>query len=263
MKTLKFLHLSDTHYACDKASDFVKNLYATYNTKENMIRELKNLPPVDFVLLTGDIVHDGEAEDYREFKELLLEHLPDVPIFTSLGNHDLRPQFYQGFLGMDKGNEPHLSVDYFDDLRIVTLDSAFDYGMEGLISAAQVEWLADVLKEPYGRGTFILTHHPFLAPLERAAAKYAPGFTEIIANSDVIAFFNGHVHHNNYGYFLGLPHITSESISFGITMDDQWSIYTNRTGYSLCTLEGKNISVAVKIQDHYFTELRRKGNEWS
>lgn len=260
MKTIKFAHFSDTHYVCDNASDFIKKIYANYNTKENFIRELKKLPPVDFVLLTGDIVHDGNAGDYRAFKELLLDYLPEVPVFTSLGNHDFRPHFYQGFLGIDKGNEPYLSVDHFEDLRIVTLDSAYDYGMEGLISPSQVEWLASALKEPYGRGTFILTHHPFLAPLQKAATKYAPGFVEVIENSDVIGFFNGHIHQNNYSHFLNIPHITSESMCFGITMEKEWSIYTNRTGYSICTLEDKNIGVAVKTQGQYFTELQRKSN---
>lgn len=258
MEKLQFAHISDTHFDCNGASQFVKTVSKEYATKQQLIDLLVSLPPLDFILLTGDLVHEGEVEDYSEYRQIFDTYAPATPLFCTMGNHDKRPQFAKGFLGLDMDNRPYLYSETYADLRVICLDSAFDYGIEGYISPEQMKWLEEKLSSPYGRGTIVLSHHPFISEALGVSAKVNQDFAKIIKNSDVIGFFNGHIHTSCYAYYLNKPHITAESMSFGIDMTNDEAIYSNRTGYNLCFVEGKEISVATKIIPSHFTELQRK-----
>ena len=44
---------------------------------------------VDFVVVTGDLVHEGVAQDYTYLNEILRNKIPqNVQLFYVLGNHD-------------------------------------------------------------------------------------------------------------------------------------------------------------------------------
>ncbi len=258
MEKLRFAHISDTHFDCAGASPFVKALSKEYSTKQKLIDLLVSLPSLDFILLTGDLVHEGEAEDYSEYRQIFDTYAPSTPLFCTLGNHDQRPQFAKGFLGMDMDNRPYLYSQTHKDLRVVCLDSAFDYGTDGHISSSQIEWLEEALNVPYGRGTIVLSHHPLISETAGLAAKVNQDFGKVVKNSDIIGFFNGHIHTSRYSFYLNKPHVTAESMSFGIDMADGEAVYSNRTGYNLCFIEGKEISVASRVISSHFVELQRK-----
>ena len=258
MRKIRFAHISDTHFDCKGASQFVRTLSKEYSTKQKLIDLLISLPPLDFILLTGDLVHEGEAEDYSEYRQIFDTYAPATPLFCAMGNHDKRPQFARGFLGVDMDNSPYLYSRTYGDLRIICLDSAFEYGVDGYISPDQTKWLEEQLSVPYGRGTIILSHHPFISEAAGVSAKVNQDFERIVRNSDIIGFFNGHIHTSCYSFYLNKPHITAESMSFGIDMANGEAIYSNRTGYSLCCVEGREISVASRTIPSHFTELQRK-----
>ncbi len=258
MKKIRFAQISDTHFDCSGASSFVSKVSQEFSTQQRLQDLLTSLPSLDFILLTGDLVHEGEAEDYAAYRRIFDTYVPATPLFCTMGNHDRRSEFAQGFLGIDRVDSAYLYAKTYEDLRIICLDSAFDYGTDGYISPEQTAWLKQELSTPYGRGTILLTHHPLVGETASVIAKTTPGFESIIQNSDIIGFFNGHIHSSGYAYYLGRPHIASESMSFGIDFSDGEAIYTSRTGYNLCTLAGQQISVATKMIPSHFTELQRK-----
>ena len=86
MKDLKFAHISDTHFCCEGSSDFVKEVNEKYNPLDKLHFVLDNMAKPDFILYTGDTVHDGEAEDYAKLKAVFDQYFPDVPIYATMGN---------------------------------------------------------------------------------------------------------------------------------------------------------------------------------
>lgn len=258
MKVIRFAHISDTHFDCGGASAFVRTVSREYSTKQRLAETLAGLPELDFILLTGDLVHEGETGDYEEFRRIFDSHVPCTPIFCAMGNHDRRREFAEGFLRAEAIDAPYLYSSTYADLRIICLDSAFDFGSQGYISPSQTEWLEAELSKPFGRGTIVLSHHPFVSAVAGVSAEVNSDFIRVIENSDVIGFFNGHIHSSCYSYYLGRPHITAESMSFGIDMTADEAVYSNRTGFSLGCITGTEISIATKILPCHFVELQRK-----
>lgn len=260
MKDFKFVHISDTHFCCEGSSDFVKMVNEKYNPVAKLRFVLENMEKPDFILLTGDTVHEGEPEDYKNLKAIFDEYLPDVPIYTALGNHDRADNFRVGFLGKEPTGKPYYDVFYHDDLRIITLDSAFHYGMKGWLCKEQCDFLKETLSTNYGRGTIIITHHPFKWHRKNTALAAEYDIDEILKNSDVIAFFNGHSHINCTAFYHGRIHITGESMSFGTEPWDKKKmyIYTEKMAWNECKLEGTEITFQTHAVSPDYTIIKTK-----
>ena len=53
--------------------------------------------PLDFIVISGDLVHEGEEVDYHQFKKILDESRIQVPVLLALGNHDNKEAFCNVF----------------------------------------------------------------------------------------------------------------------------------------------------------------------
>ena len=260
MKDLKFAHISDTHFCCEGSSDFVKEVNEKYNPLGKLHFVLDNMAKPDFILYTGDTVHDGEAEDYAKLKAVFDQYFPDVPIYATMGNHDIADNFRVGFLGKEATGKPYYDVFYHDDLRIITLDSAFHYGMKGWICKEQCDFLKETLATNFGRGTIVITHHPFKWVNDGNQLSTEYDLSEIIENSDIIGFINGHAQINCVSFFHGRIHITGESMCFGIEprIKENRYIYTEKMAWNECKLEGKEISFTQHAVSPDYTILKDK-----
>ncbi len=89
-----FVHITDTHVPDHRFSDSggqPSDSTETVDLRE-VIKDINFLNP-EFVLLTGDLVNEGELEDYMEWRQYsraqqLLSEL-EVPLYLTSGNHDL------------------------------------------------------------------------------------------------------------------------------------------------------------------------------
>ncbi|MBN9053691.1 MAG: metallophosphoesterase, partial [Rhizobiales bacterium] len=88
------------------------------------------------------------AADYERFLSLIrpLREF-GVPVHLAMGNHDDRATFRHHLLPGEHGHPaaPVDRVDELNGLRIVTLDTTVPGFHHGEVTAAQREWLADVL----------------------------------------------------------------------------------------------------------------------
>ena len=109
-----FGHISDMHLAGDLASDSLVKLRAAGgdqlgNTKL-ALQELAT-EQLDLLIMTGDLVHEGTAEDYAALRALIEQYLPGVPVISAMGNHDVRKASREGFLGMENADDsPYLDT---------------------------------------------------------------------------------------------------------------------------------------------------------
>lgn len=114
----------------------------------------------DLVLLTGDIVDQGTADEYRVARELLARL--SIPCLVIPGNHDERENFRAAFADhayLPRQGPLHYCVDEHP-VRIIGLDSCIPGEHHGHIDAAGLQWLAGVLERETRKPTLLMLHHP-------------------------------------------------------------------------------------------------------
>ncbi|MCK4546438.1 MAG: metallophosphoesterase [Candidatus Eisenbacteria sp.] len=186
-----FIHLADTHLPT--------HMYNTEPGSEDDSSEVADLREViadisiinpEFVLLTGDLVNEGEMEDYLDWhvysrSQWLLTEF-DAPVFLTSGNHDIggwdstpppdgtaRRDWWR-FYGWKRLDDPppgapwytqNYSFDY-GPVHYIGLE-AYDnydgwryniYGGESFTSG-QLQWLNDDLAAASGSAARVLFHH--------------------------------------------------------------------------------------------------------
>lgn len=153
-----FLHVTDTHLCFDAETPDTccteKSLRSLYQTAFAWDHR-----PA-FVLITGDLVHEGTSADYARAKTLLqeLDEQYHTKTYPALGNHDNRENFNSAFREQ-ASDQP---VDYCvqnEWLRWIVLDSSCGQVI-GQLSGSQLAWLEQELCDPTDCPTILALHHP-------------------------------------------------------------------------------------------------------
>lgn len=217
---MTFLHISDTHYL-HRYPPVESGYMSIFPRMTNPLKQLdlcfESIDPacLDFVLLSGDLTERGDAEDYRRLKKHLAGLLGDIPLVVTLGNHDIKQAFYEGWLGMKNKAGPYNRVEKVGPLSIISLDSSIEGLPDGLIGPAQCRWLADTLHALGDAPSLLMTHHHLLEnQCQTACVPAVPEFMELVAKSHILGIFCGHTHHNYAGSYAGKPYFTADSLSF-------------------------------------------------
>lgn len=242
MEELCFAHVSDTHLISANSSDF---LYRVQREVRDPLENLKNClaalscQKLDFLLLTGDLIHEGETEDYRALRALISRYLPGLPVFCALGNHDRRAQFRQGFLDLQTlDDSPYLAAAQIKGLQIISLDSPYE-GMQGSLPENQLAYLARRLEQQPPRGSILLMHNPCVGQQPWGPMKPPEQYRQLLRQGKVKAVFAGHLHSPYFGWLEDVPQFTAGSLAFGIDMEPDASVYTNSYSYNLCRMDGQ------------------------
>jgi Icc protein len=185
--------ISDTHFA-GVATD------GTCANRVRLERVLGHLSamarPPDMLLVTGDLVENGDDESYRLLEELLGQC--PFPAHVALGNHDDRAAARAVF-GYGEGEFLHYAVD-LPGLRIVVLDTLEEGRHGGAFCAAREAWLRETLRQAPDRPVLVALHHPPIdtgldwlttSPSEPWLARLDAALGE---SGQVIALLAGHVH---------------------------------------------------------------------
>ncbi len=192
---LVIAHLSDTHFG------------GKWQPAERCRRVLDHLatmdPPVDVVLVTGDITDHGTAEEYAEAAEVLGGWAGPAPLWMLPGNHDRREE-YAAYRGADPAhpvNEAHR----LGNTLFVMLDSMVPAPEgeridHGLLADETLAFLDQQLsaREP-GERAFVCLHHPpvtiHLGLMDPIRLRNADALAEVLdRHQDVLAVLVGHAH---------------------------------------------------------------------
>ncbi|HWI54795.1 MAG TPA: metallophosphoesterase, partial [Desulfobacteria bacterium] len=139
-----------------------------YQTFANIIEQVNSLNPI-FAVDNGDLVFGGEPNRYRLFYATVAKL--QVPLYTTLGNHDIRengrPIYTQLF------GPPYYSFDY-RDAHFVFLDSSRGWAEKRAIPEEQYQWLENDLKNAQGKRIFVISHIPPTDPRSGKAPNTLP-----------------------------------------------------------------------------------------
>jgi 3',5'-cyclic-AMP phosphodiesterase len=125
-----------------------------YGTFSQIIDQVNGISPA-FVIDNGDLVYGGEPNRYRLFYETISKL--QVPLYTTLGNHDIRENG-RGIYTMLFG-PPYYSFDYFNN-HFIFLDSSRGWSEKTAIPEVQYQWLESDLQHAQGKRIFVVSHIP-------------------------------------------------------------------------------------------------------
>jgi predicted phosphodiesterase len=149
----------------------------------------------DFVLHTGDLVYMGSIySDWETYFEIEGELLTCVPIFPTLGNHEINHQYYFDLFYLP-GNERWYTFDY-GNARFIALqvDGIVDFGPW----SEQYAWLEGELAANTQPWLFVYFHiPPYSSSREEPSIEHdvRQALTPLFEQYGVDVVFAGH-HHN-------------------------------------------------------------------
>jgi 3',5'-cyclic-AMP phosphodiesterase len=132
-------------------------------------------PPVDLVVLTGDLTDGGGESENRLLIDLLDAF--ERPVVGVPGNHDRRETFPDRLLPGGRPEHGHLSW-VLDDhpVRVVGLDTTEPGHHGGVFDGERRDWLEQVLAAEPDRPTMVVMHHPpFATGIEWMDREGYPG----------------------------------------------------------------------------------------
>ncbi|MFC0402350.1 phosphodiesterase [Paraburkholderia rhizosphaerae] len=168
-------------------------------------------PRPDAVIVTGDLVDQGDVEQYEHLKALLAPL--QMPFYLLVGNHDdraaLRTVFSDRQELFDGGEFVQYAVDV-GPLRVLALDSMVPGASGGTLCAARIEWLAAQLDATKGKPVIVALHHPpFVSGIGHMdRVRLEPSATRnlealIAHHPNIERVICGHVHRPMFARFGG------------------------------------------------------------
>jgi 3',5'-cyclic AMP phosphodiesterase CpdA len=190
--------ISDTHIlapdpdlpAASLRADCLRRCVADINRQEP-----------DVILLTGDTVQHGRADEYALLQRLLAPL--EAPLLPVPGNRDdkeaMRAAFGERSFLPDGGGFLHYAIDDYE-IRLVGIDSTLSGERKGRFCEARQAWLAATLDARPDTPTLLFIHHPpfdvddhyvggYRVPEEAAALERI-----VRQRPQVVGMLCGHVH---------------------------------------------------------------------
>lgn len=219
----------------------------------------------DAVLITGDMTNDGTQEQLERFWNIVVELVPDIPIFAVTGNHDYAknplpfipdgiceyPYLQQALLERADamGTQVHQDdsgayVATMGDTAVIGLNAATHWRRFKFAENAQLEFLRQYLQRSTAKQHLILCHAPLAnhRPYkEKGEDPYLSRDKQLQQSLDEsgkqFVFLSGHTH-------------VSMSCSCGcVDRDDNGNIYVNAGSIRPTTLKPD-----VPLQPECWTE---------
>jgi len=189
------------------------------------IAQINALDPLpDLVLLSGDIVDQGQAAEYAMARELL--SALTAPLRIIPGNHDERAACRAAF--HDHAYLPASGpFTYVDDrsgpLRVVALDVTLTGQHHGEVDEATLNWLDGVLASERERPTLLMMHQPPFACgipyLDKYWCRGGERLAAVVARYPAVErIVCGHVHRQMQLRFAGTVLCTAPSTTTAIAL---------------------------------------------
>jgi 3',5'-cyclic AMP phosphodiesterase CpdA len=221
-RPLLIAQLSDLHITRPEVS-LEKDVDTAAFLVQAVATVLRLDPQPDLVLITGDLVESGKAEEYAALRGMIAPLT--CPVYVLPGNHDersaLREAFGSGRLPV-QGKLDYVIEDW--PLRIVMLDSVVAQAPQGELADAQLAWLDASLAAAPGRPTLIALHHPPFASgvvhMDEMALQAPERLERVVAkHPQVQAVVCGHMHRLMSTRFGGTLAISAPSVAHQIALD--------------------------------------------
>ncbi|MES9825396.1 MAG: 3',5'-cyclic-AMP phosphodiesterase [Candidatus Thiodiazotropha endolucinida] len=192
-ESLNLLQLTDSHLYADPSRSLLGiNTLETFD--QVLAQALQETGNPDFILATGDLVHDASDTGYKRLLGRL--QLTEIPTYCLPGNHDIPGKMKQ-ILNQD--NVHCIPSVQTKGWSLIFLDSTIAHSDGGRIDESQLELLSVLLRAHPDKHTMICMHHhpvPVGSRWMDTMVLENPDalFKLIDANPQVQAVICGHIH---------------------------------------------------------------------
>lgn len=216
-------HLSDPHIR--PHGELYQGLVDSNAMFERAVEQLNSLRPrPDVVIITGDLVDEGQVAEYEVAQSLLAKITQ--PLLMIPGNHDdralFRATFGKDMSGPAEGPLHFITAD-LGPVRIIGLDITVPGEHHGDMDDAACDWLEAALAEEPTRPTLIMLHQPpFLSGIpyiDTYACRNGERLARIIERYPAVErVVCGHIHRSMQLRFGGTVLCTAPSTTTAIAL---------------------------------------------
>lgn len=226
---------------------------------ESAIQTANDIKDLDFVILTGDLLQDGEPFNL-DMMRFQLDQL-NVPYYVILGNHDMsvvhahdakgplfpsisKSTFVWAFQNRGfKGTEFYWSLEPVKGIQLIGLDSTIPGTWGGTIPPKQLKWLDNELSKNKNKLCIPIAHHNFI---EHTEDDFQTTQNFLVNNAkEVRKIFEKHSRNVQFA-ISGHHHLVSLKKQNNITYFSNPSTTTYPTQYTLYTLSPNSLNYEVK-----------------
>ncbi|MEQ8232497.1 MAG: metallophosphoesterase [Gammaproteobacteria bacterium] len=206
----RVVQLTDTHIYASPADRF--DGLDTRASLAAVLAELRTGPPIDLLVLSGDLSMDGSRASYA-WLDVALADFP-APLAALPGNHDEPANWPRGAAGGFTVTPKALACGRW---RLLLLDSRIAGVAHGALGRAQLAWLERTLAaRPAGMHDIVFLHHPPLAVdspwIDAMGLRDAAAFWQALpAGAQPVACVAGHVHQTFDRLHAGVRVMTTPS----------------------------------------------------
>ncbi len=197
---MRIVHISDSHISLDSPQR-AENMQSCVD----IINAADEQP--DVVIHTGDLTHNGDAEEYNTTRTIL-DQLK-VPYFVLVGNKDKRPAVIQAFSAQQRMQVNEGFIQYAVEdfpVRMIMLDTLSEASNKGRLDEVRLAHLKQMLEANVTKPTLIFMHHtPFEVPPIPDPFQFEDWTdvdklqTLVSKHAQIKAIYCGHVHRNVEG----------------------------------------------------------------
>lgn len=258
-----FIHLTDLHLV-ESDDGQVNGLHPAQRLRAVLDRlRMTELQPA-FILITGDLVNNGQAAEYTTLNRLLPElQSLGAPLLFGMGNHDARRPFRQLILGQTAIDEsqPYYHSTQIHGVNVIMLDSHVPNQVYGYLDAAQLAWLDEELAKPMAIGHLIALHHPpvssTVALLEPLGLHNADALAAVVSrHNNVLGILSGHIHYNHVARFANTLSFTTPAVLYTIDPGVQQNFrMVDGSGFAIGTVRQGQLYMNTLMVSAGVTEL--------
>lgn len=209
---IRLLQITDPHLSSTSESRLLEvDTIASFSAVINQIKQTTDA--FDLILATGDLIQDHQLDGYHHFAQITQQL--NTPIVWLEGNHDSQPAMAEVLEKYDH-IFPDKQILLGEHWQILMLNTQVVGQAYGELSATQLEWLEQKLKQYPQRFSLIAQHHNILPTnakwLDQHSLKNADMLADILSQfENVRGIVHGHIHQQVDAVWEGIPILATPS----------------------------------------------------
>lgn len=249
------IHISDTHLTPSGSQPSFNQEIDPYHKLQLVFDDVKKMDTKpNYAVITGDLIHEGQASDYANFKKIISrqEEELQIPIFVILGNHDRTEAFYNGYLS-EPVKEKYYYKQQINGVDNYFLDTTFENLEQGYLDQQQLAWLSTSLQTSPETPALIFMHHPaFGSSLENMKFSILQNGLELqkaCQKGNVKGIFSGHIHFSTT-YLTGtILNCVSDSTAYHIDCRKHYQHFVSDViGYNIISM---STETEIGVENRY------------
>ncbi|SMR71807.1 diethylphosphate phosphodiesterase [Aliiroseovarius halocynthiae] len=218
---MKFIHLTDTHIIGGNRLLYGANPAQRLKLAVDSINAEHG--DAEFVMVTGDMTHWGDADAYAAFQKQISRL--EMPVHLLVGNHDDTAAFATHF--PDAPRDENGFVQFTFDMRhgrAICLDTKSQGSHAGGYCQARLEWLHNQLQGSDDPVLLFMHHPPFkvgITAMDEIMMLDADALYDVIRphKPRIRHLFFGHIHRAIFGNWRGISFSCMRGLNHQVSLN--------------------------------------------